>query len=89
MKVFPVERLCPYCKLIKPPRSLHCTICNKCVDKFDHHCPWINNCVGRSNHFYFYMHVLCLLLFSSFTLITSVFYLFMRTDEESEARRVT
>ena len=42
--------LCPTCMVIRSARSRHCSICNKCVERFDHHCPWINNCVGAGNH---------------------------------------
>jgi len=42
--------LCPTCKVIRSARSRHCSICNTCVERFDHHCPWINNCVGAGNH---------------------------------------
>jgi hypothetical protein len=38
--------LCRTCNMMKPDRCHHCSICQKCVLKFDHHCPWINNCVG-------------------------------------------
>ena len=41
------------CKLIKTKRSRHCTICGRCVERFDHHCPWVNNCVGDNNHWLF------------------------------------
>ena len=44
---------CLKCKLPKPPRCHHCSICNKCVLKMDHHCPWVNQCVGFQNHRYF------------------------------------
>lgn len=50
MQVIPAEHLCPYCQVIKTPRSHHCHICNKCVDRYERHCVWTNNCVGRKNH---------------------------------------
>jgi hypothetical protein len=42
--------LCPDCEVIRTEKSRHCSVCNRCVERFDHHCPWINNCVGTNNH---------------------------------------
>ena len=54
--------ICPECKVIRTPRSRHCNICNKCVERFDHHCPYLNNCVGYRNHVYFLFYVLVMVL---------------------------
>ncbi|XP_071792872.1 palmitoyltransferase ZDHHC16-like [Asterias amurensis] len=48
-----VSSICKKCIAPKPPRTHHCSICNKCILKMDHHCPWVNNCIGHYNHRYF------------------------------------
>lgn len=30
--------ICKKCLIPKPPRTHHCSICNRCILKFDHHC---------------------------------------------------
>ena len=45
----PLSRLCHTCRTVKPLRSKHCRVCNRCVKVFDHHCPYIYNCVGYYN----------------------------------------
>jgi len=47
------SRYCNKCCSHKPPRTHHCSLCNRCVLRMDHHCPWINNCVGFYNYKYF------------------------------------
>jgi len=46
-------RYCKDCKLYKPDRCHHCSVCQECVLRMDHHCPWISNCVGFGNYKYF------------------------------------
>ena len=50
---FHSDDICPRCEVLTTPRSHHCAICDRCVERWDHHCPWINNCVGVSNGNYF------------------------------------
>ena len=65
------SEMCRKCSSFKPPRAHHCSVCKRCVMRFDHHCPWINNCVGYGNQRHFirflvFVSVMCTLLMFTF-----------------------
>jgi len=51
---------CDQCDSFRPPNSVHCSLCNVCIEEYDHHCSWTSKCVGRSNLRWFRVFLLLL-----------------------------
>lgn len=83
--------ICKKCIAPKPPRTHHCSVCNRCVLKMDHHCPWLNNCVGHYNHRYFFLYMVYITLGTLFIMVfgielaySEVFLEYTREDDTEE-----
>ena len=75
-KVTEFHQSCNKCGLLRPPRTHHCSVCQKCVLKMDHHCPWLNGCVGFMNYRYFVtflIWVTCISIFGAIVFGAALF----------------
>lgn len=64
--------ICKKCITPKPPRTHHCSVCDRCILGMDHHCPWLNNCVGYFNARYFYLYMVYMVVGVTFVIIGGV-----------------
>jgi hypothetical protein len=73
-----INDYCPKCLIKKKKFTVHCFICDVCIEDFDHHCYWINKCVGEKNYKIFILF----LVFNLFNIIFNLYidFIYMKKD---------
>ena len=65
---------CDKCEIWYKPDSntIHCNVCDICVEGYNHHCKWFGHCVGKRNIRLFFWFIVISLLFLVYLLFVFI-----------------
>ena len=68
-----IKKLCPKCKIFKDRYTLHCCICDRCINDEDHHCYWLNIHINTKDMKYFKIFNILMVIDLLFGIIFFIF----------------
>ena len=67
--------ICVKCIRMKKANTVHCAVCNLCIDDWDHHCFWLNTCISKNNMKIFTFFLITIISFLFINIIFSLSFL--------------
>lgn len=80
------NNICVKCIRIKNPNTIHCVVCNLCIDDWDHHCFWLNACINKKNIKQFVIFIILMICLLFTNLIFSICFLILFFVEDENKR---
>jgi len=84
------QSYCKKCRMYRPPRCHHCSVCNRCVLQMDHHCLWMNNCIGLNNYRSYCLTLvyLCIGMIYGIIILVAPFYESIQQQIQADGWRI-
>ena len=80
------NNICVKCIRIKKENTIHCAVCNLCIDDWDHHCFWLNSCITKNNMKIFTFFLISIFSFLITNIIFSIVFLIIYFFENNKER---
>ena len=81
------NNICVKCIRIKKPNTIHCVVCDLCIDNWDHHCFWLNACINKNNIKIFVLFIILMVCLLFTNLIFSICFLILFLAEDDKSKR--
>ena len=78
------NNICIKCIRIKKANTVHCLVCNLCIDDWDHHCFWLNCCITQNNKKCFATFLISIFSFLFINIICCLSFLFFYLTENED-----
>jgi ankyrin repeat protein len=77
-----IKKICPKCKTFRSLKTVHCIVCDLCIEDFDHHCYYLNKCITKKNLKFFLLFMILFLIYFIINLYLLVLA-FMNSEEDN------
>jgi DHHC palmitoyltransferase len=75
---------CPICRIYRPIKAAHCSVCDNCVEVHAYHITFMGNCIGKRNFKYFISFLVATMAFLANFLVQFCIHYSHKKKQEDE-----